>query len=595
MPRAVGHRRGRRRGSIEELPSGALRVRVYAGVDPVTGRRHDLTETIPAGPKAGVQAEQALTRLLNELDERRNPRTNATVNQLLDRYFAMVDAEQTTTRTYVGYARKHLRPLLGELKVGAVDGDVLDSFYAELRRCREHCGGRRYVEHRTNRPHECDDRCRGHQCTALSASTIRQIHFILSGAFKRAVRWRWVGTSPVSQAEPPAAPKPNPRPPSAEEAARIVSEAWREPDWGTMVWLAMTTGARRGELCGLRWQHVDLENAVVMLQRSIAQAGAEVWEKDTKTHQQRRITLDADTVEVLGEHWERCAARAAALGLLLSKKAFVFSAAPDGSTHLRPDSVGERYRALADRLGIDTTLHRLRHYNATELIAAGVDVRTVAGRLGHGGGGTTTLRVYSAWVSESDQRAAGSLLRRLPTRRAAPQPVEVPALPAPTAPFEELAHKLLAAIADGALPVGGYLPSGEQLAQAHGVSRATVQRAVTLLAAHGLVEVSKGRRAVVTLPHGPESAPAAILLVRDGSGGASVERRLLDLEVRRRGRVVATVTAEADPKNGANLRQLLVEAIRRDGRDESEIADYEMEIRCPGEREPLATFVASAR
>jgi integrase len=180
---------------------------VYAGVDPVTSRRHDLTETIPAGPKAGVQAEQALTRLP------RNPRTNATVNQLLDRYFAMVDAEQTTTRTYVGYARKHIRPLLGELKVGAVDGDVLDSFYAELRRCRQHCGGRRYVEHWTSRPHECDGRCGRHQCTPLAASTIRQIHFILSGAYKRAVRWRWVATNPVRQAEPPAAPTPNPRPP----------------------------------------------------------------------------------------------------------------------------------------------------------------------------------------------------------------------------------------------------------------------------------------------------------------------------------------------------------------------------------------------
>src|SRR4051812_3633396 len=98
MTRGAGHRREGRRGNVEELPSGALRVRVYGGVDPLTRRRHTLTETIPAGPKAGVQAEQALTRLLNELDERRNPRTNATVNQLLDRYFAMVDAEQTTTR-----------------------------------------------------------------------------------------------------------------------------------------------------------------------------------------------------------------------------------------------------------------------------------------------------------------------------------------------------------------------------------------------------------------------------------------------------------------------------------------------------------------
>ncbi len=54
---AMGHRRGWPLGSIEELPSGALRVRVYACADPVTGRRHDLTETIPARPKAGVQSE----------------------------------------------------------------------------------------------------------------------------------------------------------------------------------------------------------------------------------------------------------------------------------------------------------------------------------------------------------------------------------------------------------------------------------------------------------------------------------------------------------------------------------------------------------
>jgi len=46
--------------------------------------------------------------------------------------------------------------------------------------------------------------------------------------------------------------------------------------------------------------------------------------------------------------------------------------------------------------------------------ASGVDVRTVAGRLGHGGGGTTTLKVYSAFVAEADQRAAGSLAGRMP-------------------------------------------------------------------------------------------------------------------------------------------------------------------------------------
>jgi integrase len=54
-----------------------------------------------------------------------------------------------------------------------------------------------------------------------------------------------------------------------------------------------------------------------------------------------------------------------------------------------------------------------RHYSATELLTAGVDLRTVAGRLGHGGGGATTLRVYAAWVGESDRRAAEILGSRM--------------------------------------------------------------------------------------------------------------------------------------------------------------------------------------
>jgi site-specific recombinase XerD len=56
-------------------------------------------------------------------------------------------------------------------------------------------------------------------------------------------------------------------------------------------------------------------------------------------------------------------------------------------------------------LGIDSHLHVLRRYSATELLTAGVDLRTVAGRLGHGGGGATTLRVYAARVQEQGDPA----------------------------------------------------------------------------------------------------------------------------------------------------------------------------------------------
>lgn len=160
-------------------------------------------------------------------------------------------------------------------------------------------------------------------------------------------------------------------------------------DWGTFVWLAMVMGSRRGEICAIRWRHLDLDSRVLHLEKAIAQDGSEIWEKDTKSRRDRRIVLDERTVALLTEHWERVQQRAQALELSVSRDAFVLSLEPDCRTPLKPSSVTQRYSRLARSLAIDTHLHALRH-SATELIAAGVDIRTVAGRLGHGGGGVTT-------------------------------------------------------------------------------------------------------------------------------------------------------------------------------------------------------------
>jgi integrase len=203
--------RRRARGGIDLLPSGAYRVRVYAGLDPLTGKRNYLTEVVPPGAKAASEAEKLRTRLLGQVDDRRNPRTKATVNQLLDRYLEVVELEQSTRTTYLGYMDKHVRPVLGEMALARVDGEVLDAFYAQLRRCRERCDERgRGIDHRTTRAHECDDRCRPHRCRPLAASTVRQIHWILSGAMARAVRWKWIAVRATDAAEPPSQPPPNP-------------------------------------------------------------------------------------------------------------------------------------------------------------------------------------------------------------------------------------------------------------------------------------------------------------------------------------------------------------------------------------------------
>ena len=198
------------------MPSGSLRVRVYAGLDPLTGRRHYLTEVVPAGPTAARDAERVRTRFLAEVDERRNPRTKATVNDLLDRYLGVLEIEDTTRTGYENMARLYIRPLLGNLMLARIDGETLDAFYSELRRCRKRCDRKRGVEHRTPAEHDCDDRCRPHTCKPLGASYLRQIHTVLNGAFARAVRWRWLGVNPVQQADAPSQPRPDPNPPDRE-------------------------------------------------------------------------------------------------------------------------------------------------------------------------------------------------------------------------------------------------------------------------------------------------------------------------------------------------------------------------------------------
>jgi len=500
--------RRRTRGEVEALPSGSFRVRVYAGLDPLTGKRHYLSEVVPASPKAAKEAEKVRTRLLGEVDDRRNPRTNATVNQLLERYLGVLEIEDTTRSGYDSMIRLYIRPLLGDLPIGRIDGETLDAFYAELRRCRARCNRRARVDHRTETEHECDGRCAKHVCKPLGASYLRQIHTVLNGAFTRAVRWRWIGTNPVRQAEAPPQPAADPNPPSPIQAARIVGEAWHDPDWGMLVWLAMTTGARRGELCALRWDRIDFATGVIDIRTSIAQINTRTWEKDT-THQRRRIVADPQTLAVLQAYLRHVAQAAASLDIELAEDSFVFSGSPDHGTWLNPDTVTQRYSRMCKRLGWDMHIHQLRHYSATELIAAGVDIRTVAGRLGHGGGGTTTLRVYSAWVAEADQRAASSLAARMPALPiSAASGDGTPALHTslgPHVPVDEIPYRLIAAdlraaIRCGALLPGDHLPTVKSLALRYSVSEGTAHRAVALLAGECEITVSRGRRSAVVDP-----------------------------------------------------------------------------------------------
>jgi integrase len=421
---------GRQRGSIRQR-GGSFQVRVYAGEDPLTGRAHYLTESAPDRK----QAEKIMSRLLTQVDEQRDARTKATLATALDAWLKVHEAEANTLQGDLANIRLHIKPALGNVALNKISAQVLEEFYAELRRCHVRCDGRPRIDHRVDGEHDCREirhrnpvgrppvgghrnhdctkmkctviECPPHVCKPLAASTIRGIHFTISAALASAVRWEWIKSNPADVARKPRKPAPEPNPPTREQAAQIIIASWEEDaDWGMFVWLTMVTGMRRAELLGLRWHHLDLIRGVLEIRRNYVWVEGCAIDKDTKTHRMRRIALDADTVELLADHRRRYEEAIQSVGATSRDDAFVFSHRVAHDRPYSPDWVSHRYARMCAKLGIDSHLHALRHYTATELLAAGVDLRTVAGRLGHASGGATTLRVYAAWVDASDRRAA---------------------------------------------------------------------------------------------------------------------------------------------------------------------------------------------
>lgn len=137
-----------------------------------------------------------------------------------------MDVEATTRARYELDVRLRLRPALGTLPLSRIEPDLVERLYAQLRICKERCGGKGgHIRHRTAKPHECNDKCQAVSCHPLSTSSIRSLHWVLSSAMDSAVRWRWISQNPLTVVQPPPPSRPNPRPPSADEAARILTEA----------------------------------------------------------------------------------------------------------------------------------------------------------------------------------------------------------------------------------------------------------------------------------------------------------------------------------------------------------------------------------
>jgi integrase len=377
---AKGSRR-RIRGRGE---TAVWQLRAYAGRSPVTGKHVYVSRTVHGNADA---ADEGLAELVAEVAGGDHDGNQATFGSLLDRWVkhaaVLKDLSPTTVREHERTIDKTIRPVLGDTELRKLDGRALDAFYAQLR-TRE---------------------------KPLAPASVRRVHAVISAACTQGVKWGELKVNPANHATPPGvrhAPKAVPTPEAIQ--ALIKAAQADDPDMASLIALAAVTGARRGELLGLRWSDWDGVAGTLTIERSVATIKGDLLIKPTKTYGVRRLACDPFTDEVLKRHRAMMEERADDAGVELADDGPVFSY--DLERPIHPDTVSHYVRDLADKAKVDIHLHQLRHFAATQLVSGGVDVRTVAGRLGHADA-STTLRVYSHALPERDREAAESLGKAL--------------------------------------------------------------------------------------------------------------------------------------------------------------------------------------
>jgi len=245
----------------------------------------------------------------------------------------------------------------------------------------------------------------------LAARTVGHAHRVLHRGLARAVALEIVSRNVAHAVHPPKVETVEIEILSPSQIAEVRARLVGHPILPVFE-LAIGSGMRRGEICALLWDVVDLSRGIVRVERSLEQTAAGVRVKGPKTKYGRRaIALPKITAEALQEHWRAQCALRLQIGLGRPGATDYVFPSPASETFARrsPDALSDAWRdAVNWRRLPKVTFHALRHSHASALIAAGIDVLTVSRRLGHANA-SITLNVYGHLIDRQEDKATAAL------------------------------------------------------------------------------------------------------------------------------------------------------------------------------------------
>ena len=330
------------------------------------------------GFKTRKEAEIAVARKITEIQHGVDiTPQKLTVRGLLDRYLSnrATECSERTIERYREIADRYINATLGDAAVKKLSPLAIQELYEAL-------GSR------------------------LSARTVHHVHTLFKAAFTWAVRKELISRSPFIAVDAPTVRSKEARYLSFEQAATLLRAA-EGSQWHPAFIVALATGARRGELCALKWAEVDLENRTMTIRASLSDVGGKLRLKGTKSDRVRTVPLSAMATAALRARRVDVAQAKLRAGGSYKDEDYVFAGV--FGQPMVPDNFSTAFRYYAQKNNLEgVSLHSLRHTTASWMIGAGTDIRTVQAILGHSVA-STTLNIYAHAMGKLQSQAVETI------------------------------------------------------------------------------------------------------------------------------------------------------------------------------------------
>lgn len=284
---------------------------------------------------------------------------------------------ESTLERYRTDLTNHVIPRLGYKKISFITTNDIQKMYADIKE--------------NGRIHN-----RNEKGTALSNSVVRSIHMMLHQAFEDAVKERLISKNPTKGTSIPKKSRGELQVLNKEQLDRFLEEIDKDEIWRDFFYTELTTGLRRGEICGLKWCDFDEKRGTLSICRNAtAKKGGGVSIGETKTDTGNRlIYLPESTVKMLKKRKKQA----------LTEWIFPNPYRPEDP--LLPNSAYQKLKKILKSAGLPSIrFHDLRHTFATHALTSGEDAKTLSKILGHTNA-SFTLDTYTHVTSDMQERAA---------------------------------------------------------------------------------------------------------------------------------------------------------------------------------------------